>query len=176
MKLQIPALTLTIVLTGVGLASAQAITGDTGTPSVEKLEGAFPGKANSPYAGRNLPDRPLFGDTHLHTEISMDAGVAGARLSPADAYVFAKGNEITASSGQQVRLSRPLDFLVVADHSENMGFFRLLMAGDPTFLADPTGRKWYGQIQSGQAGLALVDTVRNFAAGTIPEDLLLTPT
>ena len=96
MKLQIPALTLAITLTGAGLASAQAISGDTGTPSVEKLEGAFPGHAYSPYAGRNFPDRPFFGDTHLHTEISMDAGAAGAHLSPADAYYFAKGNEIMA--------------------------------------------------------------------------------
>ena len=53
----------------------------------------------------------------------MDAGAFGARLGPRDAYRFAKGEEITASSGQRVKLSRPLDFLVVADHSDNMGFF-----------------------------------------------------
>ena len=50
---------------------------------------------------------------------------------PSDAYRFAKGEEVTASSGQPAKLSRPLDFLVVADHSDNMGFFPDLLAGKP---------------------------------------------
>ena len=86
-------------------------------------------KAYSPYAGRILPTRPLFGDTHLHTSFSMDAGAFGARLGPRDAYRFARGEEVVSSSEQKVRLSRPLDFLVVADHSDNMGFFPDLFAG-----------------------------------------------
>ena len=44
-----------------------------------------------------------------------------------------------ASSGQPVKLSRPLDFLVVADHSDNMGFFPDFLAGKPELLADPQG-------------------------------------
>ena len=67
--------------------------------------------------------RPFFGDTHLHTSFSMDAGAFGARLGAEDAYRFARGEEVMASSGQRAKLSRPLDFLVVADHSDNMGFF-----------------------------------------------------
>ncbi len=55
-----------------------------------------------------------------------------ARASrPRDAYVFAKGNEVKSSSGQPVKLSRPLDFLVVADHSDGMGFFPMIVAGGP---------------------------------------------
>ena len=38
-------------------------------------------------------------------------------------------------------MSRPLDFLVVADHSDNMGFFPKLLSGDPAMLADETGQK-----------------------------------
>lgn len=111
----------------------------------------FPSKPPySPYAGRNFPTRPLFGDTHLHTSFSMDAGAFGARLGPRDAYRFARGEEITASSGQLVKLSRPLDFLVVADHSDNMGFFPDLLSGKPELLADPQGRRWYDMIQSGK--------------------------
>ena len=64
----------------------------------------------SPYAGRNFPTRPYFGDTHLHTSYSMDAGAFGARLGPKDAYRFAKGEEVISSSGQRAKLSRPLDF------------------------------------------------------------------
>ena len=104
----------------------------------KSAEKVFPAKrAYSPYAGRNFPTRPLFGDTHLHTMFSFDAGAFGARLVPSDAYRFAKGEEIMASSGQPAKLSRPLDFLVVADHSDNMGFFPDLLAGKPEILADP---------------------------------------
>ena len=63
----------------------------------------------------------------------------GCRLGPKDAYRFAKGEEVTASMGERVRLSRPLDFLVVTDHSDNLGFFPQLLAGHPKVLADPPG-------------------------------------
>ena len=66
----------------------------------------------------------------------MDAGAAGCRLGPRDAYRFAKGQQVTASSGQPVRLARPLDFLVVADHSDGFGLFPLLFNGDPQIMAD----------------------------------------
>ena len=112
-------------------------------------------KHYSPYAGRNFPDKVFWGDTHLHTGMSMDAGAFGARLKPNDAYRFARGEELTSSTGLKVRLDRPLDFLVVADHSDNMGFFPRLYAGNPEMLADPTGKKWYEMVQAGgQQGVA----------------------
>jgi len=127
--------------------AAAADMSDAGPADKAKLEKVHPAKPPySPYAGRNFPTRPFFGDTHLHTSFSMDAGAFGARLTPRDAYRFARGEEITASSGQPVKLSRPLDFLVVADHSDNMGFFPDLFAGKPEMLANPTGRKWYDMI------------------------------
>src|SRR5713226_3675585 len=94
-------------------------------------------KPYSPYAGRTFPTRPFFGDTHLHTMYSFDAGAFGCRLGPKEAYRFAKGEEVVASMGERARLSRPLDFLVVTDHAENLGFFALLLAGDSKVLADP---------------------------------------
>ena len=110
--------------------------------SHKSMEKVFPAEAPySPYAGRSYPVRPYFGDTHVHTSFSMDAGAFGARLDPRDAYRFARGEEVTASSGQPVKLSRPLDFLVVADHSDNMGFFPDLFAGKPAILADATGKR-----------------------------------
>ncbi|MDA8140549.1 MAG: DUF3604 domain-containing protein [Desulfobacteraceae bacterium] len=97
-----------------------------GTADKEMLEKVLPTKPPySPYAGRNFPTRPLFGDTHLHTGFSMDAGAFGARLTPRDAYRFARGEELISNTGQPVKLSRPLDFLVVADHCDGMGFFPL---------------------------------------------------
>ena len=80
-------------------------------PPVEGLQGAFPAQKHfSPYAGRNFPTQVHWGDTHLHTGMSMDAGAFGARLSPEDAYRFARGEELTSSTGLQAKLSRPLDF------------------------------------------------------------------
>ncbi|SDM04799.1 DUF3604 domain-containing protein, partial [Aliiruegeria lutimaris] len=77
--------------------------------------------AFSPYAGRDFPTRPLWGDTHVHTSNSLDARAFGVVLGPADAYRFARGEEVTTSHGLRVKLSRPLDWLVVADHSDAMG-------------------------------------------------------
>jgi len=131
----------------------------------------------SPYAGRNFPTQVYWGDTHLHTGLSMDAGAFGARLLPADAYRFARGEELTSSTGLQVKLSRPLDFLVVADHSDNMGFFPRLFAGDPEFLADPTGKRWYEMVQAGgQSGVeAAVEIIVAFSQGRFPQALASFP-
>jgi hypothetical protein len=117
----------------------------------------------------------FFGDTHLHTNASMDAGAFGNRLGLDEAYRFAKGEEVTASNGMRVRLSRPLDFMVVADHSDNMGFFPDLLAGDVAMLADPTGKKWYDQIQSGEGVKAALDIIDKFSRGTFPEALFYGP-
>jgi len=147
-------------------------------PPAEALKGAFPAqKSYSPYAGRSYPTRVLWGDTHLHTGYSMDAGAFGARLGPEDAYRFARGEEVTASSGPRVRLSRPLDFLVVADHSDNMGFFPKLFAGDPAMLADPTGKKWYDMVQAGgdQAVKAALEVIDSFSKNTFPKALASLP-
>src|SRR6202166_1530501 len=87
-------------------AAEQTDIGQADQATLEKVHPAKP--AYSPYAGRNFPTRPLFGDTHLHTSFSMDAGAFGCRLGPRDAYRFAKGEEVIASSGQHAKLSRPL--------------------------------------------------------------------
>ena len=147
-------------------------------PSEESLRNAFPeGKSFSPYAGRNFPTRVFWGETHLHTGMSMDAGAFGARLSPEDAYRFARGEEITSSTGLPVKLSRPLDFLVVADHSDNMGFFPRLYGGEPSMLADPTGRRWYDMIKAGgQEGVAAaVEIVQAITGDSFPPALAALP-
>jgi hypothetical protein len=149
-----------------GFAAEQS---DTGTADQATLQKVFPSKPGySPYAGRTFPTMPLFGDTHLHTAYSMDAGAFGARLTPRDAYRFARGEEIASNTGQPVKLSRPLDFLVVADHSDGMGFFPQLMGGDPTLLATPQGRKWYDEIRGGKGAEAAIDIIVSFSNGKLP--------
>jgi hypothetical protein len=147
-----------------------------GGVSENELSRVTPTKpAYSPALNRNFPTRPLFGDTHLHTAVSLDAGTAGARLTPADAYRLAKGERITASSGLPVQLTRPLDFLVVADHSDNMGFFPKLFAGDPAFLADPTGRRWYDMMNSGKGMAATLEIIGAVSNDSFPPALAILP-
>ena len=157
------------------LVSATAQAQDAGQHDPAAAAKAFPKAAYSPYVGRTYPTRPYFGDTHLHTAFSFDAGAFGARLTPRDAYKLAHGEEIVASSGQPVKLSRPLDFLVVADHSDNMGFFPDLFAGKPEVLADPTGRKWHDMIKSGKGAEAAIEIITAFSHGTFPKNLMYFP-
>ena len=178
MKLRFTAMAAAAValLTTAGIAQAQD---SPGLPAPhDDVESAFPHVGHfSPYAGRNFPTQVLWGDTHLHTGMSMDAGAFGARLMPTDAYRFARGEEVISSTGQPVRLDRPLDFLVVADHSDNMGFFPKLYAGDREMLADPTGRRWFDLIQEGgQSGVqAATEVIVAFSSGTFPPALSSLP-
>ena len=106
-----------IMLAGFVFATNQLLAQDVGTLS--------PGEdmKYSPYLQHDYPDQVLFGDTHLHTAYSADAGLVGATTTPDDAYRFAKGQTVTSSNGIKARLQRPLDFLVVADHAENLGLY-----------------------------------------------------
>ena len=115
----------------------------------EALSERYTGRSYSPYAERSFPSRVFWGDTHLHTGLSMDAGAFGNTTGLDEAYLFARGDEVTASSGQKVKLSRPLDFLVVSDHSDNMGFFPDLFAGKQHILDVPLGKEWYERIKAG---------------------------
>jgi hypothetical protein len=157
-------------------APLAAVAQDAGEQNPADLAKTFPSKPSySPYAGRNYPTRPFFGDTHLHTAFSMDAGAFGARLGPPDAFKFARGEEVTSNTGQPVKLSRPLDFLVVADHSDGFGFFPLIVGGAPAIMADPQGRKWNEMISSGKGADAALDIIRNFGAGTISKAIFPVP-
>ena len=92
----------------------------------------------SPFAGRQFPTQVYWGDTHLHTDNSLDARAFGVTVGPADAYRLARGEEILSTHGERVKLSRPLDFLVVSDHSDGMGAMKEIVAGNPDLLKDAT--------------------------------------
>jgi len=90
----------------------------------------------STYIQENFPNQVFFGDAHLHTAFSADAGLVFATTTPDDAYRFAKGEGITSSQGLPGRLQRPLDFLVVADHSENLGIGLVLVLEENSPIFD----------------------------------------
>ena len=147
---------------------------DIGSADVEILKGLYPGKAYSPYARRSFPNKVLWGETHLHTGLSLDAGLFGNILMPEDAYRLARGEEITSSTGQPVKLSRPLDWLAVTDHSDNMGLATDIQKGAPNILAEPKGREWAeGFAEGGEAaGKAAFDLITHFAQMKLPEQFL----
>ena len=93
----------------------------------------------SPYVERtavdaNFAEGVYWGDTHLHSSYSTDAGMMGNKLGPEEAYRFALGEEVVASHGLRVRLIRPLDFLVVSDHAENLGLAPFIAESNPALL------------------------------------------
>jgi len=107
----------------------------------------------APHIDEDFPTEVFFGDTHVHSSFSMDANSMGnTRLTPADAYRYARGEKVMANSGMEARLEQPLDFLVVSDHSEYMGLLPRLRAGDPRVLGDPVGRELSEGLQDASDG------------------------
>jgi hypothetical protein len=156
------------------LIPGAALASDIGTPDIKLLEGLYPGKTFSPYAQRSFPSSVYWGDTHLHTGLSLDAGLFGNILGHEDAYRFARGEEIKSSTGLPVKLARPLDWLVITDHSDMMGIATDIQNGAPNVMAVPKGREWAEGFQKGgeAAGKAAFDLITNFAQMTIPEQLV----
>lgn len=138
--------------------------------SAEDVEASFSKTNYSPYAGRSYPRNVYFGDTHLHTDLSVDAGAFGNRLGLDEAYRFTRGEEVVSSSGVRAKMGRPLDWVVVADHSDGMGFFDMFMNADPLLTADPDGRRWSQMIrEGGDAGVeAALEFIGRFSQGTLP--------
>jgi hypothetical protein len=105
----------------------------------------------SPYVERTVNDSNLaegvyWGDTHLHTSYSTDAGMMGNTLGPDEAYRFARGEEVIASHGMRVRLIRPLDFLVIADHAENLGLAPFIDESNPELLKSAWGKTVHDMV------------------------------
>ncbi|RFC53022.1 MAG: Protein of unknown function (DUF3604) [Verrucomicrobia bacterium] len=127
-------------------------------------------KAYSAYAQRDFPTRVFFGDTHHHTANSGDAFMAGDRLSPEDAYRFAKGEEVVSSTGIPARLSRPLDFLCISDHAEGLGIMYQVFEGNEAFMKDEVIASWNKAMKDGgkAAADATGDIVVRQGNGTLP--------
>jgi hypothetical protein len=140
-------------------------------PTIQK------GRAYSPYAQRNFPTMVLFGDTHVHTALSADAGGGGTRLLPRDAYRFARGEEVVSNTGQPVKLQTPLDFYMITDHSDGMGAIVDILNGAPNILADPVARQFHEAFKKGGAAAsqAAKDMTAMFAQGKAPEAMNYQP-
>ncbi len=85
----------------------------------------------------------LFGDTHLHTSHSTDGyGSGNTTLGPEEAYRYASGNPVLHPVTQaRMRIERPRDFLVVADHSDYLGLQKYMQIDDPRLTATEKGQR-----------------------------------
>ena len=131
----------------------------------------------SPFADWDRPIDVYFGDTHVHTGLSADAGGAGTRLMPRDSYRFARGEQVTSNTGQPVRLARPYDFFMITDHSDGMGVIIDILEGAPNIMADPEGRKFHEAFVAGgkRAMEATRELIRQFAQGELSPALNYQP-
>ncbi|MEO0698786.1 MAG: DUF3604 domain-containing protein, partial [Pseudomonadota bacterium] len=124
-----------------------------------------------------FPDRPYWGDTHLHTDNSVDAFGFGTRLGPEAALRFARGEEVTATTGAKTQLSRPLDFLVIADHSDGLGATRRLFDAPRWYvewvMGDETVLRWYDMMHESpeQSTRAIGELIAAAAQDRVPEAL-----
>jgi len=142
---------------GMGGGASEAARGD-GTDTVKLAE---------------YPERVFWGDTHLHTDNSIDAFGFGVRLGPEQALRFARGEEVTATTGTPAQLDRPLDFLVIADHSDELGATRRLYDAPRLLIRDATLRRWHDMMHEGprQSQRAIAELITAAANDKLPAQL-----
>lgn len=142
--------------------------------SEPQLDTAQTGDGEDTIELAEFPDRPYWGDTHLHTDNSVDAFGFGTRLGPEAALRFARGETVTATTGADVQLARPLDFLVIADHSDGLGATRRLYDAPRWYvdwvIGDETVLRWYDMMHESpeQSTLAVAEIITAAANDTLP--------
>ena len=144
---------------------ASCSTGDKTASNTNNGDGASTAGA-SQSAECLAGERPFFGDTHLHTSASPDAGMFGNKLDRDTAYEFALGKKVTSSIGEDVQLRRPHDFIVVADHAESIGLQQAIDRSDEGLIGDEFGKKLHDLVKDGKGVEAAFEFIRGVATGT----------
>jgi hypothetical protein len=159
------AVTLGGEATGAGTLSADS--GEIRSPDPSKF---YKEPGYSPYAGRRYPERPYFGDQHVHTGWSADAGGSGTTLGPEEATRFARGEEVTSTSGQPAKLGTPLDWVVISDHSDGMGVIAEIKGGNAEMMADATLKRWHDMFAASpkEAQAATMELINAQASKKLP--------
>ena len=146
-------------------------------PTAPSVVDVLKGLPYSPNADRAYPTQVYFGDTHVHSALSADAGGGGTILMPRDMYRFARGEQVTSNTGQPVKLARPFDFYMVTEHSDGMGTITDIIKGAPNILADEQGKKFHEAFNKGgeTAKKASQELIKAFAQGTLSSALNYQP-
>ncbi len=164
-----------VIITALLTLSSPALAQDAALP--EGFTSVLKGAPYSPNANRGFPTKVLFGDTHVHSALSADAGGGGTTLMPRDMYRFARGEQVNSNTGQPVKLSRPFDFYMLTEHTDGMGVITDIIKGAPNIMADPQGKKFHQEFTKGgdAAKQASFDLIKQFSQGTLSEALLYQP-
>jgi hypothetical protein len=149
-----------------GLAACDRSGGDDREP-------AATGDGSDTVPLAEYPERPLWGDTHLHTDNSIDAFGFGVRLGPEESLRFARGEKVTATTGTPAQLDRPLDFHVNAHHNDGLGATPRLFDAPRLLIRDPTLRRWHDMMhESPQASQrAVAELITAASTGKLPAAL-----
>ncbi len=110
-----------------------------------------------------------FGDAHVHTSMSLDAAAWGSTITPEDAYRYARGEELTSFKRWKTKLTRPLDWLVIADHSDGYNFTNMVAKGDPIIVKEKLGKRWHELLKTGgekERRIVADEIVKGFGGGS----------
>ncbi len=134
----------------------------------------FGGRKEIKVVETAYPEKVYFGDTHLHTSNSSDAFAFGVRLGPEEALRFASGEQVTATMGMKAKLSRPLDFLVIADHSDGLAALKAIHDAPRFMLRDPLLERWHDELQKGPEESAQVarELIDRFSQRKLPAAMM----
>ncbi len=158
-----------ITLLAAGLAALMVAGCDRADP-----RSMFGGREKQKVVETAFPENVYFGDTHLHTSNSSDAFAFGVRLGPEEALRFASGEEVTATMGIKAKLSRPLDFLVIADHSDGLAALKVIHDAPRFMLHDPILQRWHDELRKGPEESAQVarELIDRFSQRTLPPAMM----
>ena len=131
-------------------------------------------KTDAQVSETEFPERVYWGDTHLHTANSVDAFGFGVRLGSEEALRFARGEEVTATTGTKAKLAQPLDFLVIADHSDGLGVTKAIYDAPRLLIRDPLLRRWHDMMHEGPEGSQRVtaELIDMVGRGALPPALI----
>ena len=132
-------------------------------------------RAPAAPATTQYPENVYWGDTHVHTGWSADAGLDGAVTSPEDAFRFARGDEVKSNTGQMAQLKRPLDWMVITDHSDGMGTINEIRSGNPDMISDPFLKRMYEAMNSNdqeKSTAATLELINLQSNGKLPAQVM----
>jgi len=109
----------------------------------------------------------LYGNVHVHTNLSFDAFTNGTVTTPADAYRWARGEVIQGDkAGAQFQIRSPLDFYAVSDHAEMLGTFVEMTNPDSAISQTPMAERVLSEDQN-TAMQAFAEILRDMSSGNL---------
>ncbi len=153
--------------------SAQYWAAALGAIALAGCSGTETAKDSSQIENSEYPEQVYWGDTHVHTDNSIDAFGFGNRLDTEAAMRFAKGEQVTSTKGVEAQLSQPLDFIVIADHAAALGATKALYnAPRIALLGDEFLLRWYDMMHESEEGSLRVtaELIDGAANGTLPDN------